>query len=73
MRIEHAAMYVNNLERAKSFFEKYFNAVSSEEYLNQKTKFRSYFLSFDGGARLILHRFYISMWQILLLSGMLFT
>lgn len=41
-------MYVNNLERAKAFFEKYFNAVSSEEYLNQKTKFRSYFLSFDG-------------------------
>lgn len=48
MRIEHAAMYVNDLERAKAFFEKYFNAVSSEEYLNQKTKFRSYFLSFDG-------------------------
>ena len=52
MRIEHAAMYVKDLERAKAFFEKYFNAVSSEEYLNQKTKFRSYFLSFDDGARL---------------------
>ena len=45
-------MYVNDLERAKAFFEKYFNAVSSEEYLNQKTKFRSYFLSFEAGARL---------------------
>lgn len=45
-------MYVNDLEGAKAFFEKYFNAKSNEKYHNIKTGFRSYFLSFYGGARL---------------------
>ncbi len=52
IKIEHIAMYVNDLEGAKAFFEKYFNAKSNEKYHNTKTGFRSYFLSFDGGARL---------------------
>lgn len=52
MRIEHIAMYVNDLEKAKDFFVNYFNATSNEEYHNKKTNFRSYFLSFDDGARL---------------------
>lgn len=52
IKIEHIAMYVNNLEGAKEFFEKYFNAKSNEKYHNTKTGFQSYFLSFDGGARL---------------------
>lgn len=52
MRIEHVAMYVNDLEKAKDFFMKYFNATPNEEYHNNKTDFRSYFLSFDNGARL---------------------
>lgn len=52
IKIEHIAMYVNDLEGAKEFFEKYFNAKSNEKYHNTKTGFRSYFLSFDGGARL---------------------
>ena len=52
MGIEHIAMYVNDLEKAKEFFVKYFNATANQEYHNQKTDFRSYFLSFDGGARL---------------------
>ena len=52
MRIEHIAMYVNNLETARDFFIKYFNARSNEGYHNKKTDFRSYFLSFDDGARL---------------------
>ena len=52
MRIEHIAMYVNELEKARDFFVKYFNARSNEGYHNTKTDFRSYFLSFDGGARL---------------------
>lgn len=52
MRIEHIAMYVNDLEKAKNFFEKYFHATSNEGYHNAKTDFRSYFLSFDDGARL---------------------
>ena len=52
MKIEHIAMYVNDLEKAKDFFEKYFNAKSNSGYHNQKTDFRSYFLTFDDGARL---------------------
>ena len=52
MRIEHIAMYVNDLEKAKDFFVKYFGAVPNEGYHNKNTDFRSYFLSFDEGARL---------------------
>ena len=52
MRIEHIAMYVNDLEKAKEFFVKYFGAVPNEGYHNAKTDFRSYFLSFEDGARL---------------------
>ena len=52
MRIEHIAMYVNDLEATKNFFIKYFNATANEGYHNKTTDFRSYFLSFDDGARL---------------------
>lgn len=52
MHIEHIAMYVNDLEATKEFFIKYFNATSNDGYHNQTTDFRSYFLTFDGGARL---------------------
>lgn len=52
MWIEHIAMYVNDLEKTKEFFVKYFNAISNEGYHNPNTDFRSYFLSFDDGARL---------------------
>lgn len=52
MRIEHIAMYVNDLEKTKIFFEKYFEAKSNDGYHNIKSDFRSYFLSFDNGARL---------------------
>ncbi len=52
MKIEHIAMYVNDLEGAKHFFEKYLGATSNSGYHNKKTGFRSYFLTFDDGARL---------------------
>lgn len=52
MRIEHVAMYVNNLEGAKNFFERYLGASANEGYHNKTTDFRSYFLTFDDGARL---------------------
>ena len=52
MRIEHMALYVNDLEATKNFFIKYFNATANEGYHNKTTDFRSYFLSFDDGARL---------------------
>ncbi len=52
MKIEHVAMYVKDLGRAKHFFETYFQAVSNEGYHNPKTGFRSYFLTFEEGSRL---------------------
>ncbi|MEE1313744.1 MAG: VOC family protein [Lachnospiraceae bacterium] len=52
MKIEHIAMYVNNLESTREFFETYFEAESNDMYHNQKTGFRSYFLSFQDGSRL---------------------
>ncbi len=52
MVIEHIAMYVTDLEKAREFFMKYFGAVSNEGYCNPKTEFRSYFLRFGQGARL---------------------
>ncbi|MBO5031760.1 MAG: VOC family protein [Lachnospiraceae bacterium] len=52
MKIEHIAMYVNDLEGARQFFERYMGAVSNNLYHNPKTGFQSYFLTFDNGARL---------------------
>ena len=52
MKIEHIAMYVQDLEKAKKFFVKYFAAKSNAMYHNPNTDFKSYFLSFDDGARL---------------------
>lgn len=52
MKVEHIAMYVTDLEAAKEFFVKYFGAKANNGYHNLKTDFRSYFLSFDEGARL---------------------
>ena len=52
MKIEHIAMYVNDLEAARNFFVKYLGGVSNDGYHNESTGFRSYFICFDGGARL---------------------
>ncbi len=52
MKIEHVALYVNDLEKARDFFVKYLKGKSNDGYHNVKTDFRSYFLSFDDGARL---------------------
>ena len=52
MKIEHVAMYVNDLESMKNFFIKYFGAKSNDGYHNPAKKFRSYFLTFDGETRL---------------------
>lgn len=52
MKIDHIAMYVNNLEEAREFFMKYLGATSNDGYHNKTTDFRSYFLSFEEGTRL---------------------
>ena len=52
MVIEHVAMYVNDLEKSKEFFVSFLNGKSNDGYHNKRTGFRSYFISFDDGARI---------------------
>ncbi len=52
MKIEHVAMYVNDLEGARDFFMKYLGGTSNDGYHNRNTGFRSYFICFDDGSRL---------------------
>ncbi len=52
MIIEHVAMYVNDLEAARDFFVKYLGGISNNGYHNKNTDFRSFFISFEDGARL---------------------
>ncbi|MFT4760526.1 MAG: lactoylglutathione lyase [Paraglaciecola sp.] len=52
MKIEHLAIWVKNLERMKSSYEKYFQAQVGDLYHNPTKNFKSYFLSFESGCRL---------------------
>lgn len=57
MKIEHLAIWVENLEAMKSFYESYFGAQAGDKYRNDTKNFESYFLSFDTGCRLeLMHR-----------------
>lgn len=56
MRIEHIALWVNDLELMRSFYIACFGGRSSEKYRNPKTGFESYFVAFEDGARLELMR-----------------
>ncbi len=51
MKIEHIAIWVTDLEKMKDFYVKYFKATANTLYHNQKKEFKSYFLTFDDGAR----------------------
>jgi lactoylglutathione lyase len=48
MKIDHIAIWTQNLGELRSFYMKYFGASSNEKYYNPAKKFSSYFLSFDG-------------------------
>jgi lactoylglutathione lyase len=52
MKIDHIALWTNDLEGLKNFYEKYFDASAGEKYTNPTKKFESYFLSFREGGRL---------------------
>lgn len=57
MKIEHLAIWVEDLEAMKLFYEKYFLATAGERYHNATKDFTSYFLSFDTGCRLeLMHK-----------------
>jgi lactoylglutathione lyase len=48
MKIEHLAIWVDNLELMRKFYTTYFNMTSGEKYTNPKKGFTSYFLTFGG-------------------------
>jgi lactoylglutathione lyase len=52
MNIDHIAIWTNDLERMKDFYEQYFNARAASKYHNLKKQYEAYFLSFSSGARL---------------------
>lgn len=52
MKLEHIAIWSNDIERLRAFYMTYFAAKSNDGYYNSKKRFRSYFLTFDDGARL---------------------
>jgi lactoylglutathione lyase len=49
IKIEHLAIWVNDLEAMRNFYASTFGAIANELYHNPTKSFRSYFLSFPGG------------------------
>lgn len=52
MRIDHVAIWTQNLEGLRNFYIHYFDASSNSGYYNHSKEFRSDFIIFDGGCRL---------------------
>ncbi|MDA1777439.1 VOC family protein [Bacillus cereus group sp. BY9-3LC] len=52
MKIEHVAIWVNDLVGMRDFYKQYFNGEENSLYDNPKKQFKSYFITFEGGARL---------------------
>jgi len=52
MKIEHIAIWTQELETLKTFYETYFEASANQKYTNHSKGFSSYFLTFTTGARL---------------------
>lgn len=50
MRINHIALYCEDLEAMRSFFLQYFDAFSNERYHNPRTGLSTYMLSFNEGS-----------------------
>jgi lactoylglutathione lyase len=56
MRVEHLAIWVQDLEKMKSFYCRYFGGEAGPKYFNFKRNFESYFLHFKEGCRIELMR-----------------
>jgi len=56
MRIEHLAIWTRHLEELREFYTCFFAGEAGGKYVNQNTGFESYFIAFEGGARLELMR-----------------
>ena len=52
VKIDHIAIWADDLELLREFYEKYFGFASGDKYENPKKNFSSYFLSLGDGARI---------------------
>jgi len=52
MRLEHIAIWSNDIEALRHFYAVHFGCTHGPRYENPAKGFSSYFLSFAGGARL---------------------
>jgi len=58
MRIEHVALWVEDIEIMREFYLTYFDVSCGDKYINPQKKYASYFLAFnEGGSRIeLMHR-----------------
>lgn len=49
IRIEHVALWTEEVERLVQFYSKYFNATAGARYVNPAKGFESRFVNFEGG------------------------
>jgi lactoylglutathione lyase len=52
MRIDHIALWTDDIERCTQFYVSYFGAMAGAPYTNPEKGFESCFLSFANGARI---------------------
>jgi lactoylglutathione lyase len=52
MRLEHVALWTEDLARLTNFYTAYFGAIAGAKYVNRSKGYESRFLSFESGARL---------------------
>lgn len=50
--LEHVALWTDDLERLREWYERWLGGRASARYDNPATGFASYFVEFDGSARL---------------------
>ena len=49
MKIEHLAIWTDDIEAMRKFYLSYFDTSCGEKYVNTSKKYTSYFISFNGG------------------------
>jgi lactoylglutathione lyase len=52
MHIKHIAIWSEDIDKLRGFYETYFQAKAGKRYVNPAKQFESYFLSFASGASL---------------------
>ena len=52
MKLEPVAIWTNNLEQSKDYYQTYFNVCPNAVYTNKAIGFNTHFLTFQSGVRL---------------------